>query len=652
MRSLLKSFGNAWRNLSLALKGMIVILLPLSVLLASIGFLYHSEQQLSKLENELKISLENQRDIQAVHTQLLESSTSVRDFLLTGDKQFLNNFDRVETTLPAMLSKLESELETKAQQARLRHIQQLVMQNLRNLRALAQNDTEEASDYLIGQFKAQVSSLNALEVEIETLNIKEAELVNLDQQRIALARKRNFNITLFAVLAGILGSLLAVWVFSGTIVKRVRLLRDSARHLAKAEPLNLPSSSRDELGQLSNELDHASQLLADNIQQTKQAQLEAERANQSKSMFLSRTSHELRTPLNAILGFAQLLQSELAQGESQQKATQIKQAGDHLLKLIDEVLDIAKIESGKENFALQPVEINTLLHEAIAYIASLGRIRDIEIEHNIAPHLIGLADRQKLLQVVLNILSNALKYGPVDSIVSVRAFQRAKHIIIEVFDEGTGIPEDLKSRVFTPFDRLGAEQSKIEGSGLGLALSKQIMLAMQGDIEIDKHQSLFSIVLRSAESRAAITRQPEPPTFETPHATPATSIKNQHRILYVEDNLSNRTLVETILRRHVGLQLTCANNIKEAQHFLQHLPLDLVVIDLNLPDGSGETLVAEIQGGRYGEAMPIMILSANAVPETIQRLKQMGVACYLTKPLDIAEFTQQVNQLIQGNNHE
>ena len=189
-------------------------------------------------------------------------------------------------------------------------------------------------------------------------------------------------------------------------------------------------------------------------------------------MFLSRTSHELRTPLNAILGFAQLLEQNLPHGKQHDSVTLIKGAGQHLLKLINEVLEIARIESGEIALELTAVPIADLLEEAKHYIAPIGRVRDIEIECHYPENCWVRANRQKLLQVVLNLLSNALKYGPASSTVTLKAFQQNQQVFIEVFDEGAGIPSALRERLFTPFDRLGAEQTKVEGIGLGLALSK------------------------------------------------------------------------------------------------------------------------------------------------------------------------------------
>ncbi len=639
--SLLQLVANKWRNLPLGIKGIGVIALPLLVLLASLGSLYYWEQQSAELENKLRLAMQNQKDIQTVHTQLLEASTGVRDYLLTGDKHFLEIFFKIEKKLPQTLSALHDQLENQAQRDRLTSITPLVEQNLHDLRIISEHESEVASESLIIKFKSQVSTLDQLRREIEKLNTEESLLVAKDQQEVLEQRQYNITMTLLAALAGIVGSVLAVWIYSLTIVKRVRLLRDSAGHLAKAEPLELPFASSDELGQLSVELEHASQLLAKNIGDTLQARKEAEEANAAKSMFLSRTSHELRTPLNAILGFAQLLEQDLSPGKLRDNASLILGAGQHLLKLINEVLEIARIESGEIAPELSAIGVNSLLEEATHYIAPIGKIRDITIKSNVAPNLWAKANRQKLLQVVLNLLSNALKYGPASADISLNAYQQGNHIIIEVKDDGKGIAPELKERLFTPFDRLGAEHTKIEGIGLGLALSKQIMQVMQGSIHVADNESLFWI-----EIPACTADTTSHLSHSEPRRKPVFSSGDKHSILYVEDNVSNRTLVEAIIQRQRDLRIYSVTTINDAKRFLGEISPSLILVDLNLPDGSGETLVNHIQSTPTLRDIPIMILSADALPETVERLKQAGVAEYMTKPLDVAIFSKTVRELI------
>ncbi len=636
-----RQISQRWQDLPLASKGVVVIMLPLAVLLASLASLYSLEKKLSSLENQLKVALQNQRDIETVHTNLLLASTGVKDYLLTGDKQFLNNFYIAKKQLPNILVKLNKKLENQNQQLQISQIGSLVEQSLEKLEMMSTNESDVASEDLIQQFKLQVNNMNEIKNAIEYLQKQEAQLVTQDQNQIKQERQRNLTINLIAASSGIFGSILAVWIFSGTIVKRVKLLRDSAAHLAKGEALDLPSRSKDELGQLSDELDQASKLLAENIIETTRARKEAEQASKEKSMFLSRTSHELRTPLNAILGFAQLLQEELENGKHKDNVDMIKSAGEHLLKLIDEVLDIARIESGEVNLALIPTPINGLLAEAIQYISPLGKIRDVQIKQDIQPNLVAMADRQKLLQVILNLLSNALKYGPFNSNVFVTAYQKQNRVFIEVLDEGAGIPEALKTRLFTAFDRLGAEQSKTEGTGLGLALSKQIMLAMEGSIHVAKNKSLFWIELNASDSSPVET---ETLTLTIPPKK-ITSTSGKKNLIYVEDNISNRALVEAVIKRLPNLNLHCTTTVKESKDLLNEIEANLMIIDLNLPDESGEALVSYIKSQDRLKHLPIIILSADAMPETIARLEKTGINCYMTKPLNIASFSQKVFEL-------
>lgn len=640
----LQWLSQAWQDLPLSLKGIFVIALPLAVLLTSLASLYSRELESTMLENKLKHALQNQRDIQTIHTQLMEASTGVRDYLLTGDKHFLKIFYDAEKMLPTIIGTLDERLESEQQRERLANISPLVAKNLAELKQLSNYEMSIASDELTALFKSQVDTLDKLRTKIETLNAEEALLVAEDQQKIFLQRQQNISATLLAAITGIIGSLMAVWIFSKTIVKRVRLLRDSAGHLARVEALELPSKSKDELGQLSNELEQASQLLTKTIGEAIDARKEAEEASASKSMFLSRTSHELRTPLNAILGFAQLLEEELPEGKQRDNAAMIRNAGQHLLRLINEVLEITRIESGETTLELTPTPINTLLEDATHFIAPIGKIRDIEIVCNIAANLWATANRQKLLQVVLNLLSNALKYGPVSSDVELSAYRKEANIVIEVLDSGAGIPQSLRERLFTAFDRLGAENTKIEGTGLGLALSRQIMQAMHGSIHVAADKSLFWIEIPACDPVAQVETTPSEP----PQQLSKTIVANKHTILYVEDNVSNRALVEAIIQRHRNLRIQCVATIRDAKRRLHEITPALLLLDLNLPDGSGEDLVKFIKSTPALGHLPIMVLSADATPETVSRLNAAGVADYMTKPLDVAQFNKKIKELIRS----
>jgi signal transduction histidine kinase/ActR/RegA family two-component response regulator len=630
-----------WQNMPLRIKGPIVIALPLTILLVPLTLLFLHEQQAAQLETKLSVALQNQRDIQTVHTQLFEASTAVRDYLLTGNRIFLTPYVRATEKLPLLFNKLDREISDAEQKKRVHDIKPLVDQNLVGLAKLANSSLEIANQELVLQFNFQSETLNSLRLLIEDMSVRDAKLVEQDQKQVNAERQRNINLTMIAALAGILGTLGSAWVFSRTIVSRIRQIRDSAAHLARGEALTLPSMSNDELGQLAHELDQAAKLLSKSVYAANFAKMQAQEANAEKSLFLSRTSHELRTPLNAILGFAQLLETDLIDIKQKNNATMIFAAGKHLLKLINLVLDIARIESGDMQIEIKPSVLYQLLTEAAQLMEPLARMRDIRIKIECPPDLILATDRQKLLQVTLNLISNSLKYGPANATVKITAYVAEQKIIIEFFDEGLGVPVPLRHRLFIPFDRLGAENTKIEGTGLGLALSRQMMVALGGTIHLAAEKSLFWLELPYTDTQLKV----EAPAA-SPVVMPTIALSGKAKILYVEDNASNRALIEAIIARNRSCRLYNVATLKEARNFLAEITPDIILIDLNLPDGSGVSLVEFMQHTPQYAHIPILILSADAMPATIASLKSMGIHEYFTKPLDIALFNQTLNQLL------
>ena len=634
-----------WQDFPLAIKGVLVISLPLSILLFSFVNLYFEEQKSVSLENRLREILTNQQNIKEMHAQLLEASTAVRDYLLTGDKDFLKVYKVADEKIPLILAVLKQHIQDAEVKRRCDDLTPLILENLASLKDISQSSVDKSSESLVDKFKTQTDTLNKLRIEIEKIDNRESLLIKNNLELVNQQRQRYINLSLSLAFISILGSLFAAWFFSQTIVNRIRILRDNAIKLAHGEPVSLAKNSMDEIGQLSEELDHASQLLSKSVKDANSAKVEALEASSEKSKFLSRTSHELRTPLNAILGFSYLLEQDLPQSKNRDSVSLIKGAAEHLLKLINEVLDIAKIESGDTSISLKSIDIYQLLNEAVEYIRPLGKIRDIDIKTDYKQGLFALADHQKLLQVVLNLLSNAFKYGPPNSTVTLSAYEKNKILFIEVLDLGKGISDELRNRVFTPFDRLGAENTKIEGTGLGLALSKQIINAMNGTIHIAKNKSLFWLELPASQAEKSIVNTNTIQQNKTIEAT-----NKKHTIIYVEDNASNRALVEAIVGRQKGLRLYTANTIKQARELLTNIQPEILLIDLSLPDGSGEDLLVELRQKEAYSQLPIFILSADAMTETISRLMTKGASDYFTKPLNIALFNQKLKQIIEKEN--
>ena len=376
------------------------------------------------------------------------------------------------------------------------------------------------------------------------------------------------------------------------------------------------------------------------------AKAEAESANLAKSEFLSRMSHELRTPLNSILGFAQILaEVELAPADLR-AVNHILTAGEHLLNLINEVLDIARIESGRQPLSLEPVSLANVLAEAVGMVRPLAAARGVRVVEATggAGELYVHADKQRLAQVLLNLLSNAVKYNRPGGSVRLLAGTVDGRVRVRVQDTGLGIAAEHQGQLFVPFARLGAEQSGVEGTGLGLALSRRLVEAMGGVLELETSSpdgSTFRVELRPAEDPAAGLAQMEPAAPEEPQPAGRTAT-----LLYVEDNLANLSLVETILARRSRWRLIPALQgglgIEMAR---EHRP-DVILLDLHLPDLAGDEVLRQLRADPRTATIPVIIISADATPNSVARLRAAGANDYLTKPLNVRRFVEAVEAVL------
>ena len=385
-------------------------------------------------------------------------------------------------------------------------------------------------------------------------------------------------------------------------------------------------------------------------QALRQAREEAERANYSKSEFLSRMSHELRTPLNAILGFGQLLELEKLSADQDESIKHIVSAGRHLLDLINEVLDISRIESGQMTISLEPVRLSGLLRDAITLVKPLAQERKITLTSPEAEALdvYVAADRQRLKQVILNLLSNGIKYNRRNGEVRVLVHRSPGNngdgdlVRLEVIDSGHGIPAEKLTQLFTAFDRLGAENTDVEGTGLGLALSKRLIELMNGRIGVESEAgrgSTFWIELRST---------PNPlETLEPSTETDAPSICDvEATVLYIEDNRSNLRLVERILSRRPEIRLVSTGFGRSGVELAQSEKPDLILLDLHLPDIHGEEVLKLLRNKHTTGQIPVVVISADATPTQIQRLKTAGVQAYLTKPIEVPRLMKVLDEML------
>lgn len=385
---------------------------------------------------------------------------------------------------------------------------------------------------------------------------------------------------------------------------------------------------------------YAMRLVEEKTAELREARRSADEANQTKSEFLSRMSHELRTPLNAVLGFGQLLELESTEAERQDSVQQILKAGRHLLDLINEVLDISRVEAGELALSPEAVHVPELLQDAVDLIRPLASQHGIQVvvDSRSADDYV-FADRQRAKQVLLNLLSNAVKYNRPRGTVAVSCARTTGTTLrISVADTGHGIPTERLEQLFVPFERLGAEHSGVEGTGIGLALSKRLAEAMDGTLSADSvlgEGSTFTVEFPRVEGPV---QRYERLNGARGAAADDPASGRRHVVLHIEDNLSNATLVERIFAQRTDLELLPAMQGRLGLELARENLPDVVLLDLHLPDMSGEEILQRLRDDPFTASIPVIIVSADATAGHVQRLLSSGATAYITKPINVHEL--------------
>ncbi|WP_151704052.1 ATP-binding protein [Nitrincola alkalilacustris] len=384
--------------------------------------------------------------------------------------------------------------------------------------------------------------------------------------------------------------------------------------------------------------------------QLRQARDEAETANAAKSQFLSRMSHELRTPLNAILGFTQLLQLPGDQSLNQQQAANVQEinsAGKHLLDLVNEILDLACIESGQIAFFTEPVSLQPVIEQCVKQISPAALQRSITLTCLGDCKCFVSADMTRLRQILLNLLSNAVKYNREGGCIEIKCVVVGHQVRVSVRDTGHGLSAEQQLRLFRPFERLESAYEGIEGTGIGLALVKQLVEGMQGHVGVSSEPgtgSCFWFELPLCEPSVEKAPNEEPVVIDPPVAA-----GGQHIVLYIEDNQANLRLVQKILAKHKGIELLTAENGEQGLQIAASKCPQLILLDINLPGMDGFAVLKQLQATPNTKHVPVIAISANAMQGDIERAEAAGFTDYITKPIQVPAFLKSIMHCLQKN---
>jgi signal transduction histidine kinase/ActR/RegA family two-component response regulator len=491
-------------------------------------------------------------------------------------------------------------------------------------------------------------------LRLQVASIAASQQAILQARRTAIDRMETLidAVTIAGLAFGLLAGVIGIALFASGISRRVTAAAANASRLGEGQPLEPVPAAADELGRLASSLTRAHKVLDSRTAELTASRDEALRATQAKNAFLSSTSHELRTPLNAVLGFTQLLQLSDLSDEDQDNVERILAAGRHLLALINELIDIARIESGEFSLSVEPVAVQPLIEEACQLMTPLAAERSIVLaQHCPWPGLAVHADRLRLCQILVNLVNNAIKYNRSGGAVTISSQAESPHrASLVVADTGPGIAADDLERVFYAFERLGADQAGVEGTGIGLPLARAFAEAMHGKVTASSvlgQGSAFTITLPRAPDMVPVHEElgaaRSSPAGQAGPAGPVI------RVLYIEDNPANIEVVSRFLRSRRNIQLQSVMTGQAGLELAVQDAPDLILLDLHLPDIRGAEVLKRLRAEPGTVGVPIAVLSAEAAPSVIRHMRTSGVLAYLTKPLDLTELGKLIDTFVAGH---
>lgn len=548
--------------------------------------------------------------------------------MLTDDESFLDPYFVVRDSIAVQMNALRQRALVSAAREHLETLVPVVEARMAHiLRAFELHRSHDVTAALEvvrnGQGKRMMDSIRA---EMSSfINIEEVALAQLE-----VSFQSHMRYLFTVIVVGNLFTLLCALSFAYLIYRETQHRLKNLVYLETQDLLRIQKETNTEL---------------------EIAKTAAEKANLAKSEFLSSMSHELRSPLNAILGFAQLMESDTPAPtiDQQESIAQILQAGWHLLKLIDEVLDLTKIESRQVPLSHEPVLISEVLLECRGMVETQAQKRDIALVFPKfdLPYYVK-ADRTRVKQVLINLLSNAIKYNHEHGAVEVSySLDNPEHMRLNVKDSGAGLSADQMAQLFQPFNRLGQEVGTEEGTGIGLVVAKRLVELMGGVIGVESTVgvgTVFWFELSLTEAPELFDDQDEPavvPALKIP--TGAT----QHTLLYVEDNPANMKLVERLVARRPDLRLLTAPNGISGVELARTSQPSAILMDINLPDINGFEALKILRDDSLTAHIPIVAISANAVPRDVEKGIHAGFFRYLTKPIKISEFMDTLDAVLE-----
>jgi signal transduction histidine kinase/CheY-like chemotaxis protein len=646
-----------WLNRSVRAKGIIVVAVPLISLISitSASLVLQANERQERAAGRAASAVSSAA--QQVMNDALNAETGLRGYAATGDPLFLEPYNRTLTHIDKDRATLRQAAVAGGDS---RQEQAVDAAMTKELAALARLRSTISAGAPAAALKP------ALEDGKRTMDVLRRQIADLAQGPAAVVVARRADIsrmesTIVAVSVanlalGVLAGVLGIALFTSGIARRLGTAVADAGRLGEGEPIKPGLRARDELGRLTEAHKRAEEVMLSRTTELVAARDQAVRATQAKNVFLSSTSHELRTPLNAVLGFTQLLQMSDLSEEDRDAVERILAAGHHLLALVNELIDIARIESGEFSLSVEPVAVQPVVEETCRLMAPLAGDRSITIsQHFQCPALAVKADRQRLRQILVNLMSNAIKYNREGGAVVITCQAPSPdQVSLTITDTGPGISGSDLDRIFDPFERLGAEQTAIEGTGIGLPLARAFAEAMEGHLtaaSIPGEGTTFTVTLPRAADMvpAAGDDRASVPVPRTGSEDPAGTDLD---VLYIEDNPANIEVVSRFLRTRPAVRLQSVTSGQAGLALAAREIPDLILLDLHLPGLHGHEVLRRLKAEPATAGIPVAILSAEAAPAIIRHMRASGVIAYLTKPLDLTELGQLIDSFAAQHEHE